>query len=63
MQRAGDGTPVLAKRGAIAHAGTATVRLPNVPVAAGSYRFGVWIVAQANPGPVSVMRSQVVEAR
>ncbi len=60
--RASDGAPVLARRGAIAHAGSATVTLPKAPVAAGSYRFAVWIVGTANPGPVSVARSSAVEA-
>ena len=62
MQRAGDGTPVLARRGALAHAGATTVRLPKATIADGSYRFAVWIVAQSNPGPVTVARSAVVAA-
>ncbi|HWE83026.1 MAG TPA: D-glucuronyl C5-epimerase family protein [Gaiellaceae bacterium] len=62
MQRAGDGTPVLARRGTIAHAGAATVHLPKSPIKAGSYRFSVWIVGQANPGPVTITRSDAVAA-
>jgi hypothetical protein len=53
---------VLARRGAIAGTGTATVRLPDAPFAAGDYRFSVWIVAQNNPGTVAIERSQVVTA-
>ncbi len=63
LQRAGDGRPVLARRGSLAHAGSATVTLPKAPVAAGSYRFAVWIVAESNPGPVAIERSAVVAAR
>lgn len=62
LQRAADGVPVLAQRGAIPRAGARTVRLPKAPPA-GSYRFAVWTVAQADPGPVSVARSPVVSAR
>ncbi len=62
MQRAGDGTPVLARRGALAHAGATTVRLPKAVIAKGSYRFAVWTVAESNPGPVTVTRSRVVAA-
>jgi hypothetical protein len=62
MQRAGDGRPVLAARGAIAHAGERTVTLTKSKFPAGSYRFSVWIVAAANPGPVTVERSGVVSA-
>jgi hypothetical protein len=62
MQRAADGVPVLARRGAIAKTGAATVTLPAAPISAGDYRFAVWIVAQNNPGTVAVERSQVVTA-
>jgi hypothetical protein len=62
MQRAGDGRPVLARRGSMAGAGAHTVTLPKSKVAAGSYRFTVWIVAKSNPGPVSVSRIGVVRA-
>jgi hypothetical protein len=62
MQRAGDGAPVLARRGLIPAAGAATVHLPKAPVTKGSYRFSVWVVAQSNPGPVTVDRSPVVAA-
>ncbi len=63
LQRARDGAPVLARRGAMAGAGARTVSLPKAPFPAGSYRFSVWIVGAANPGPVTVERSQVVSAR
>jgi hypothetical protein len=53
---------VLARRGTIAQAGSTTVTLPSSPFAAGDYRFSVWIVAQNNPGPVSVAQSAVVSA-
>ena len=62
LQRADDGAPILATRGELSHAGARTVTLPNGTVAAGSYRFSVWIVGQANPGPVTVARSPVVSA-
>ena len=62
MQRAADGVPVLARRGAIPRAGARTVTLPRAGVAAGSYRFSVWVVGQANPGPVTVERSDIVAA-
>ena len=62
LQRAGDGTPILARRGSIPHAGGRTVTLPKAPVAKGSYRFAVWVVAQADPGPVAVNRSEAVAA-
>ena len=51
LQRAADGVPVLARRGSIPRAGARTVTLPKPPPAAGSYRFSVWVVAQADPGP------------
>jgi hypothetical protein len=62
LQRAADGAPVLATRGVLPHAGGLTVMLPKAP-REGSYRFAVWTVSQANPGPVSVDRSPVVGAR
>ena len=49
LQRARDGAPVLARRGAMARAGARTVSLPKVPFPAGSYRFSVWIVGAAEP--------------
>ncbi len=63
LQRARDGAPVLATRGAMPAAGARTVMLPKAPFPAGSYRFSVWIVGAANPGPVTVERSEVVSAR
>jgi hypothetical protein len=63
MQRAGDGIPVLAWRGSLDHAGSHTVTLPKQKFAAGSYRFAVWIVGKSDPGPVSVLRSDAVQAR
>jgi hypothetical protein len=62
LQRAGDGVPVLARRGSLSGAGARTVTLPKGRIAAGSYRFSVWMVGQANPGPVSVERSEAVAA-
>ena len=62
LQRANDGTPVLAARGSIPKAGARTVKLPKRTIASGRYRFSVWTVAAANPGPVSVDRSPVVSA-
>ena len=62
LQRAADGMPILARRGSIPHAGGRTVTLPKAPVAKGSYRFAVWVVAQADPGPVAVNRSEPVAA-
>ena len=61
MQKAGNGTPVLARRGELAKAG-ARRSAAEGPIAKGSYRFAVWIVAASNPGPVSVARSGVVAA-
>ncbi len=62
MERAGDGRPVLATRGMLAHAGSRTVTLPKSPFPAGSYRFSVWVVGAAEPGPVTVEKSGVVSA-
>jgi D-glucuronyl C5-epimerase C-terminus len=62
MMRAGDGSPVLARRGSLAHAGSRTVTLPKAKIAAGSYRFAVWIVGTSNPGPVTISRSGTVAA-
>jgi hypothetical protein len=62
LQRAADGVPVLAGRGSMPRAGARTVTLPKALLAAGSYRFSVWVVGAANPGPVSVARSDAVTA-
>jgi hypothetical protein len=62
LQRAGDGVPVLARRGSIPRAGARTVTLPKPPPGAGTYRFSVWVVAQADPGPVAIDRSEVIAA-
>jgi hypothetical protein len=62
LQRATDGAPVLATRGVLTHAGGRSVILPRAPTR-GSYRLAVWTVAQSNPGPVSVDRSQILSAR
>ena len=62
MMRARDGSPVLARRGSLAHAGSRTVTLPKAKIAAGSYRFAVWIVGTSNPGPVTISRSGTVAA-
>jgi hypothetical protein len=61
LQRA-NGIPVLARRGSIGGAGARTVTLPKAKIAAGSYRFSVWVVGAANPGPVTIDRSDVVSA-
>jgi hypothetical protein len=61
LQRA-NGIPVLARRGSISGAGALTVTLPKAKIAAGSYRFSVWVVGAANPGPVTVDRSDAVSA-
>jgi hypothetical protein len=51
-----DGKPVLARRGALAgKAGASTVRLPKIPLPAGSYTLTVRLVSQANPGPVEIL--------
>jgi hypothetical protein len=63
MQRAGDGKPVLARRGALRRAGATSVRLPKVRFRKGNYRFSIWIVGEANPGPLTVRRSSIVTAR
>jgi hypothetical protein len=60
LQRSADGVPVLARRGSISGAGALTVTLPKAKIAAGRYRFSVWVVGAANPGPVTVERSDVV---
>lgn len=62
LQRASDGTPVLANRGALAAGKTAAVRLPRDPVATGGYRFAVWAVPQDDPVTVSIVRSASVAA-
>jgi hypothetical protein len=62
MQRTSDGQPVLATRGAFAHAGATWVILPDARFAPGSYRFAVWVVAASNPGPIAVERSGIVAA-
>jgi hypothetical protein len=62
LQRSVDGVPVLARRGSIGGAGARTVTLPKRKIAAGSYRFSVWVVGAANPGPVTVARSDAVTA-
>jgi hypothetical protein len=62
LQRSADGVPVLARRGSMAGAGALEVTLPKAKLAAGSYRFSVWVVGAANPGPVTVERSDVVSA-
>ena len=59
LQRASDGKPVLAARGALpGGAAPATIHLPDLPIASGSYVIGVRVVNQTNPGPVRVAQSQ-----
>jgi hypothetical protein len=60
LERTSDGKPVLATRGAL-H-GSANVRLPDVPFAAGSYRLRVRLVAQASPGPLTTQTSGIIIA-
>ncbi|HEY7538327.1 MAG TPA: hypothetical protein VH721_10080, partial [Gaiellaceae bacterium] len=53
-----DGKPMLARRGALeGGAKTTAVRLPKLPLPAGSYTLSVRIVAQANPGPIELTTS------
>ncbi len=60
LQRRSDGTPVLATRGVLAAGARTAVRLPDVPFAAGAYRFAVWSVAQDAPMAVEVDRSATI---
>lgn len=60
LQRASDGAPVLAERGALTGKTAAQVALPPAPIPRGSYRFAVWLVAQDDPGSVTVTRSPFV---
>ncbi len=60
LERAGDGTPVLAHRGAITANRPIAVGLPALALPPGRYRFAVWLVAENNPGPVSIERSRTV---
>jgi hypothetical protein len=63
LERARDGKPVLARRGSLrGGAPAATVRLPHVAFAAGSYRLTVRVVNQTNPGPIAVQSSPVLAA-
>jgi hypothetical protein len=62
LQRSADGVPVLARRGSIGAAGARTVTLPKAKIAPGGYRFSVWVVGAANPGPVTIARSDVISA-
>jgi hypothetical protein len=51
---------VLATRGVLAAGARTAVRLPDVPFAAGAYRFAVWSVAQDAPMAVEVDRSATI---
>ena len=62
LQRAGDGAPVLARRGELPRAGARTVTLPKAP-ARRQLPLRRLDRRPANPGPVSVARSGVVAAR
>jgi hypothetical protein len=58
LDRASDGAPMLARRGALqGGAPSATVTLPALPVPAGSYRLTVRLVNQVNPGAVVAQQS------
>ena len=53
-----DGTPVVAKRGALrGGAAAATVTLPRTTLKAGTYTIDVRLVAQVNPGAVARLTS------
>lgn len=53
-----DGRPVVATRGALAGgAATMAVVLPAAKLGAGPYRIDVRLVSQANPGPLTQLRS------
>ena len=58
LERARDGAPMLARRGAV-RGGIAptTVSLPALPVPAGTYRLTVRVVPQVNPGTILVQQS------
>jgi hypothetical protein len=63
LERSGDGAPMLARRGALrAGAAPATVRLPALPVPAGSYRLVVRLVTQVNPGAIFTQQSDPIAA-
>jgi hypothetical protein len=59
----GDGVPIAAHRGAL-RGGTAAskITLPKAKLAAGSYTFGVQLVAQANPGAITKLESPPLDA-
>ncbi len=62
LDRATDGKPVLAARGATAAGSTVSVTLPKLPIAAGSYRFTVRLVNQSDPGPIQTLQSDPAQA-
>ncbi|HEY2935621.1 MAG TPA: D-glucuronyl C5-epimerase family protein [Gaiellaceae bacterium] len=58
LERARDGAPMLARRGAV-RGGIVptTVTLPALPVPAGTYRLTVRVVPQVNPGAILLQQS------
>ena len=60
LQRAGDGVPVLARRAR--SRGRARARDAAEAAARGRPTVSVWVVAQADPGPVAIDRSEVIAA-
>lgn len=62
LQSASDGAPMLANRGTLAAGASTSVTLPKVPIPAGAYRYAVFIVAQDEPGTVSIERSLTLSA-
>ncbi len=62
LQRGSDGAPVLATRGALGPGAHAAVTLPRRRIAAGSYRFAVWLVPEDEPDSLQVVRSPLLSA-
>ena len=56
-----DGIPVVARRGALTGgAAPKAIALPKAQLSPGDYRVAVRLVTQTNPGPVTVLLSQVL---
>ena len=54
-----DGTPVAARRGALAGgAAPRAIGLPRVALAPGDYTLSVRLVTQTNPGPIALLQSE-----
>jgi hypothetical protein len=63
LERASDGVPMLARRGALkAGAVPTTVTLPARPVPPGSYRLVVRLVTQVDPGAIFSQQSEPIPA-